>query len=177
MSNTQSIVVAMSGAFVMAGCLSAFAQEDAKIHRSPDGWIVKVEGSEFTENKNVIALKIDRHITTGLALRCFDHKKSVSLRHYDATYGPDKMYVMLLRVGTGAVETFTGRAVNNRTLQVLEGEKFLDHVMGDKAFALRLDTGDGLIEEIKFKSTDMLRALKPLLDECPVMKQHAGVAP
>jgi hypothetical protein len=177
MPNTKTFVVAMSGALLMAGCLSAFAQDDAKIIRSPDGWIVKIDGSEFTENKNVIALKIDRAITTGLALRCFDHKKSVSLRHYDATYGPDKTYVMQLRVGSGAVETFTGRAVNNRTLQILEGEKFLDQVMGAKSFAPRLDTGDGLIEEIKFKSSDMRHALKPLLDECPVVLKQVGLTP
>lgn len=130
--------------------------------------MVKAEGSEFSENRNIIALKIDRAVTTGIALRCNDHKKAVTLRHYDATYEPGKNYALQVRVGKGEVQAFTGAAINNRTLQVGGADKLIDGIMGAKKFSLRLQTGVDLYEEIVYESTDMRGALKAFLEECPV---------
>lgn len=161
---------------MFVGCLSAVttiaaaAAPDAaeRITRTTDGWMIKAEGSEFSENRNVTALKIDRDITTGLALRCSDHKKAATLRHYDATYDPNKSYAINLRVAKGPIQNFSGVASNNRTLVINEGEKFVDAVMGANRLALRLETGPGIFEEIVFLSKDMRKDLTSYLAECPV---------
>jgi hypothetical protein len=76
--------------------------------------MIKSEGSEFSENRNIIALKIDRDVTTGLTLRCNDHVKQVTLRHFDAAYEPGKKYPVSLRVAKGPIESYSGTATNNR---------------------------------------------------------------
>jgi hypothetical protein len=147
----------------------AFAEDaPAKLSHSSDGWIVKSEVSEFSENRNVVALKIDKDLTAGLALRCTDHVKQVTLRHFDAAYDPGKKYPVSLRVAKGTIESYSGTATNNRTLLIDGGEKFIGSIMGAKKFALRLETGPQLFEEVKFESDDMRTDLKPFLDECPV---------
>lgn len=157
-----------AAAFLATGVGCAWAEDEPKITRSADGWMVKSEGSEFTENRNIIALKIDRDVTTGIALRCSDHKKSVTLRHYDATYEPGKSYAMQVRVAKGEIQSYTTTAINNRTLQVSGGEKLVDGIMGAKKFAIKLQTGADLFEELVYESKDMRGALKAYLEECPV---------
>jgi hypothetical protein len=162
------------GSLVLLGATSlavpaALAEDGAaKLSHSPDGWIVKSEASEFSEGRIVVALKIDKDLITGLGLRCTDHVKQVTLRHFDAAFEAGKKYPVSLRVAKGAIESYSGIATNNRTLLIDDGEKFIGSVMGAKKIALRLETGPQLFEEVKFESDDMREALKLFLDECPV---------
>ena len=120
------------------------------------------------ENRNIIALKLDKDVTTGLTLRCKDHVKQVTLRHFDGSYDPGKKYPIPLRVAKAAIESCSGTATNNRTALIEGRKKIIGSIMGAKKIALRLENRPAIVRWIKFESADMKSDLKPLLDEYPV---------
>lgn len=165
-------MAAMSGwrAMALAGVVALGATGGTDAQTVVGRWVLRSEPDNFGDGGTYAAATADRSGAYVLAIRCIRKEWSLALGEASMLPRPlprDAIYRVKLRVDRGPITDAVGVTLDQKLIQFVTKEDFVQTVIDGKALAVRLQ-GDTAIIDITFSLRQAKQALAAALNNCPI---------